>query len=164
MLEEGFDGFVRRQTEELQNRARLAKETKPEWHVLKSEMSRFAADGKGIDDRKFEWGQDLSGHSLLALGYVSATPLDRGERNGVPQDCYIIFSRRPLGSNQVYAVDQSRLPAKTWHLEPEIRDGQFLWFVRELSRRLSSSDLSEKIAEELARYHIEYETAYRSAI
>jgi hypothetical protein len=164
MLEEGFDDFARRHAEELQNREGLAKETKPEWHILKSEVSKFALDGKGIEGHKFDWATDLSGLPLLVLNNVSATLIDGGDRNGVPQNCRVIFSRRPPGPNQMYAEEESRVAAKTWHLEPEIRHGQFLWLVRELlGRRLSSSDLSEKIAEELARYHIQYEAAYGHA-
>ena len=156
-----FDAFSRKRDEERRNQERLAKETKPEWEVLKGLVYQFALDGKGIDGRKFEWVPDLSGRGLLALSFVSAVLFDGGERNGVPQDCRVRFSRKPAGSGEDY-VDDSPLAPRTWSLEPDILDDEFVWFV-ERGRRLSSAELAEEIAKELARFHIEYEKSYGRA-
>jgi hypothetical protein len=168
---DNFDDFARRRDKELQNRERLAKETKPEWEVLKGLASRFAIDAQGIDSYKFKWVSDLSGHPMMVLNDVSAILFDGGERDGVPQDCRVLFSRRPAGSGQAYP-DESPVPEKTWSLKAEIVDDtnvfpghqdQLVWFVNERGRRMPSAELAEEIAKELARYHIEYEKEYGRA-
>jgi hypothetical protein len=159
---ENFDDFSRKRDEERRKQERLVKETKPEWEVLKGLVSQFALDGKGIDGYKFKSVPDLSGRPLLVLNSVSAVLFDRGDRSGVPQDCRVRFSRKPVGSGEDY-VDDSPLAAKTWSLQPDILDDEFVWLVNGQGNRVSSVELAEEIAKELARFHIEYEKSYGRA-
>src|ERR1700745_3974035 len=43
-------------------------------------------------------------------------------------------------------VELSPLPDETWSLEPEIFNGNFVWFVTEPASRYSAADLAEEIA------------------
>jgi hypothetical protein len=162
-MTESFDDFAQKRDEELQNRKRLAEETKPEWEILKSETAKFAQDGKGIDGHKFGWEPNPTARgTLLVLSDVSANLFDRGERDGVPQDCGVFFSRKPAGPGRMY-FDDSPVATKTWSLEPKILAGRFVWFVSERKCHLSTAELADEIAKELAQYHIEYEKAYGRA-
>jgi hypothetical protein len=100
---------------------------------------------------------------LLVLNDVAATLFDRGERNGVPQDCRVRFDRRPAGFGKPWSDENSPVAAKTWSLEPMIENVEFLWFVSERAWRISSAELAEESAKELAKHHIAYEQAYGRA-
>ena len=160
-MPDNFDDFAQRHSEDQQNLARLANETKPEWAVLKGLTSRFALDSKEFEGHRFEWvTHSPVSPDCLILDYVAAIFLDHGEKNGVPQGCRVLFTRKPLASNQVWAEDESRVAPQTWSLEPAIEGDSLVWSVRELGERLSSADLAEKIAIELAKYHKTYKAAY----
>ncbi len=122
---EDFDAFARKRDQELRNREKLVKETKPEWEVLKGLVSQFSLDGKGIDGYRFEWVPDLSGRPLLVLKNVCAILFDAGESGGVPQNCRVRFTRRPAGSGRAYP-DESPLAQETWSLEADILDDEFI--------------------------------------
>ena len=161
----GFDDFARRRDEDKHKRDRLANEIGSEWEILKGFVQQFALDRKSFDGHTFEWGSDLTGLPLLVLNFVSAT-LYEAQRAGTLPEYRVIFSRKPAGPGRIYP-DDSPLPKKTWHLKADIaRDGQFVWLVDEEERggpKRSSAKLADAIAEELARYHIEYDRAYGRA-
>jgi hypothetical protein len=164
-MTEDFDSFAQRQSQneemQRQNHERLAKETKPEWSVLKGLTSRFALDGKEFGGYKFEWSPYSAMYpDFLRLKDVAVTFLDRGERNGVPQNCRIRFTRRPLEPGRAWVDDETPLEPLDWSLEPRIVGESLVWFVAELREAVSSADLAEKIAIELSKYHATYEEAY----
>src|SRR6266403_907383 len=100
---------------------RLARETRHEWRVLKNLLFRFAFDKQGIGDEKFTWSRRM-GQPHLVLSHVAATPSDRGDRDGIPQDCKVLFSW-----NVSRACIEPFSPLQTWCLIPEIVKGQFAW-------------------------------------
>lgn len=155
---ENFDDFARRQEIQQQNHERLAKETKPEWSVLKGLVSRFALDGKEFSGYKFEW-TPYSAPEFLGLGNVAAMFLDQGERNGVPQRCRVRFARRPLEPGRQW-VNETPVEPLEWSLEPVIEGESLAWSIPRLKLTLSSADLAEKIAIELSKYHTAYEESW----
>lgn len=162
-MPDNFDDFAQRHSEEQQKLARLANETKPEWAVLKGLTSRFALDSKEFEGHRFEWAtHSPASPDCLILNYVAAIFLDRGEKNGAPQSCRVLFTRKPLASNEVWAEDKSRVAPNTWSLDPTIEGDSLIWTVRELGGKVSSADLAEKIAIKLAEYHKTYKAAYNN--
>ncbi|MGC2694948.1 MAG: toll/interleukin-1 receptor domain-containing protein, partial [Candidatus Angelobacter sp.] len=155
-----FDDFAQKHVNELENKKRVAKETESEWDFLKNLLSRFALDGRGIDSYKFEWVPDLSGYPSLVLNNVSAILFDRGGLDGVAQSYRVRFSRKPAGPGRAYVDGESRVPEKSWSIEPDISNGKFVWFVYERGRRWASAEVAQEIATELAQYHIRFEKAY----
>ena len=148
--------FVRRQ--EQQRSQLMLTKTKPEWHVLKRLVSQFALDNQGIGKNRFKWSKSMTGQPRLSLGSVAATFLDRGERDGVPQHCKVLFScEDPFGT-------QTPLTTQTWSLIPDMMSGQFGWTVREVGKQFSSALLADEIATELTRYHINYEKQTQKAV
>jgi hypothetical protein len=135
-MAEDFDQFAQRHAQEQENRERLAKETKPEWEVLKGLTSQFALDSKGLGNYRFAWVPDPSSRcALLVLNDVAVTFLDHGERDGVPQKCRVRFGRRPPGQGRTWSDEESPVAAKTWALEPMIKTTIF--FGSSLSERYS---------------------------
>jgi hypothetical protein len=164
-MAEDFDQFAQQHSRnreiEQQNRESLARETKPEWAVLKGLVSRFALDGKEFGGHKFEWSPySASGYEFLRLKDVAVTFSDRGDRNGVPQNCRVRFTRRPLESGRMWVDDEPPLEPLEWSLGPVIESESLAWSVPELRETLSSADLAEKIVIELSKYHAAYEEAY----
>ena len=157
VMSDNFDEFARKREQTGRDSEQLRREAKPEWERLKSLMSELASDGKGIDGYRFEWTTDLTGNPMLVLNNVSATLSVAREQGKVPQG-QVRFTRRPAGVGEGYP-DESRVPARTWSLEPMVENGAFLWFVFERAWKISPAELKEEIAKELARYHIEYEKA-----
>jgi hypothetical protein len=157
-MEQSFDDFARRHASDQENRARLTKDTRAEWEIAKGLVSQFALDGKGIGTRHFEWVA-LGEHPMLVLGNVAAVLLDGGDSGGVPQKIHVRFARKPANYYQVYA-DDSPLNETVWELEPQIIEGDFVWFVSDRAGHYSSAVLAEEVAKELAQYHIEYEKAF----
>jgi hypothetical protein len=109
--------------------------------------------------------QDQDRHSamwpeFLRLKDVAVTFLDRGERNGVPQNCRIRFTRRPLEPGRAWVDNETPLAPLEWSLEPVIEGENLAWYVPELGETFSPADLAEKIAIELCNYHTAYEEAY----
>lgn len=155
-----FDDFAQKHANELENKKRIAKETKSEWDFLKNLLSKFALDGRGIDSYKFKWVSDLSGHPSLVLNNVSAILFDRRGPDGVAQGYRVRFSRKPAGLGRAYVDSESRVPEKSWSIEPDISNGKFVWFVYERGRRWATAEVAQEIATELAQYHIRYEKAY----
>ena len=142
------DELARRQQE--RNQVRLAVETKSEWHTLKRLVSQFALDKQGIGDDRFRLSKSISDQPRLSLGNVSATFVDRGQLDGIPRHCRVLFAH-----NVVAIGTDSR--NQTWSLTPEIVGGRFEWSVRETGKKLSSALLADEIATELTRYHLIYD-------
>jgi hypothetical protein len=107
-----FDDFNQidscyRGTEE-QNRRKLVKEAKPEWHQLKCLVSRLALEGKEYGGHKFEWSSSSSQSDSLRLRNVTATFLDEGERDGI-LTCSLQFAAMPLRGGNVGVENKSPL-------------------------------------------------------
>jgi hypothetical protein len=163
-MSEDFDAFAQRQSQneeiQRQNHERLTKETRPEWSVLKGLTSRFALDSKEFGGYKFEWAPYSAVYpDFLRLKDVAVTFLDRGERNGGPQNCRVRFARRPLEPGRVWVDDEEPLEPLEWSLGPTIEGERLAWHVAELGETLSSADLAEKVAIALCKYHAAYEEA-----
>lgn len=161
-MTEDFDQFAQQHSRskeiEQQNRERLAQETKSEWAVLQGLVSRFGLDDKEFGGNKFKWAAySASRAEFLRLKDVAVTLLDQGERNGVPQNCRVRFTRRPLEPGHVWAESKEPLEPLEWSLEPVIKGERLAWSVLELRETLSSGDLAEKIAIQLSKYHVAYE-------
>lgn len=150
-MTQDFEDLLRQRHFEQQKQRRLAADTRPEWDILKSLVSQFAIDNKGIGDKKFKWYRSADGHFSLVLGNVAATFFNTGEREGIPQRCKVLFSRKEG------LVVKSPFPDRTWSLDPEILKGEFAWAIREVGEVFRPSQLAEEIATELTRYHLSYE-------
>jgi hypothetical protein len=161
-MSEGFDDFARKQEQEKQDKEQLARDAMSEWEiVLKGFVSQFAADVKGIGADRFQWEPYPSQRSAsLVLGNMAATLYDSGERNGMPLRCHVLFDRRPLGPNKVWADPESPIAPKIWSLEPTVENGEFLWLVKERNLKVSSAKLADEIARELGERHIALQKAY----
>jgi hypothetical protein len=157
-----FDDFAKKHEQRKQDEERLLKDTKPEWEILKGEISRFALDGKGIGSHQFRWVSDPSERTaFFILNDVAAFVSDSGEHNGVPQHCRVRFDRRPPDLNKLWVDDKSPVSSKTWSLKPMIEEGDFRWSVPERGWTFTSGQLAEEIAKQLAQHHIAYQKAYR---
>lgn len=156
-----FDDFAAKQDQEKLDKDQLADDAKPEWEVLKGLVSQFALDNKGIGSDKFQWQNNPSQWSAsLILGHVAATLHDSGERNGIPQRCGVLIGRKPLGPNEAWADPKNPIESRKWTLEPTVENGQFLWSVEQLKRKVSSAQLADTIAKELGECHIAYQKAF----
>jgi len=63
-----------------------------DWNLLKSLVAQFALDNEGFGKDKFKWSKSVTGHPRLTIVDVAVTFSDRGERNGIPQQCKLLFS------------------------------------------------------------------------
>jgi hypothetical protein len=162
-MSENFDDFAEGRNKRARDEAMLARETMPEWTVLKGLVSQFALDGKEFGGHRFEWAPYSARYpDFLRLDQVAATFLDRGTKNGMPQDCQIHIARRQLKSGEVWISGDSPLEPIDWSLAPEMRDDTVLWrIIPELEKMFSSAELAEKIAIELSKYQEAYAEAYR---
>jgi hypothetical protein len=155
---EGFDEFAEQKSQELEDRKVLARETKPEWEMLKGLTESLALDGKGIEPHTFEWASD--GAPRLILDHVAASFLHR-ERNGVPQDCRVRFDHSPAGPGKMYIEEESPLTPVVLDLKPVAVGEHVCWFIAELGDTpLSSSELADQIAVQLAKFHLAYKMHY----
>ncbi|HTD25058.1 MAG TPA: hypothetical protein VK738_20585 [Terriglobales bacterium] len=155
---ESFDEFAEQKSQEVEGRKVIERETKPEWAMLKGLTESLALDGKGIDPHKFEWAS--GGAPRLILDHVAASFLHR-ERNGLPQDCRVRFDRRPPGLGKMYLEEESPLTPVVWDLKPVAVDEHVCWFIAELGDApLSSSELADQIAVQLAKFHLAYKRHY----
>ena len=152
-----FDDFADEMARREQDRRRLERDTKPEWIVLQGFAQSLAQDGKGIEGCKFEWVSDLR-EPRLVLDCVAATFLSQ-EINGVPIKCRVVFDRRPAGDGKAWHLERSPLNRLTWSLKPVISDDAVMWSVVEGfedGKPFSSFDFAQKIAIELAKFHLAY--------
>lgn len=127
----------------------MERETAHEWRVLKGLAFQFALENQGFGDEKFIWSRNAS-QPRLSLGNVTVTFSDRGERNGTPQNCCVLFSSRAATSD-----DNLRAQEQTWSLIPEIRTGEFAWKILELGKLFSPAQLAEELATELTRRYLQ---------
>jgi hypothetical protein len=154
---EGFDEFAEQNSQRLRDRNVIERETKPEWEMLKGLTESLALDGKGIEPHIFEWASD--GAPRLILAHVAASFLYR-EGSGVPQDYRVRFDRRPAGPGKVYLEEESPLTPVVWSLKPVAVGEHVSWSIAELGDPLSSSELADQIAVQLAKFHLAYKTHY----
>jgi len=164
-MPDSFDDFHEidscyRATEE-QNRRKLVKDAKPEWHQLKCFVSRLALEGKGYDGHKFEWSSSSSQSDSLRLKNVTVTFLDEGERDGI-LSCSLQFAGMALRRGDMAAANGSPPIPVEWFVRPVLLDeGGVGWFVCELGQTFSSNELAEEIVKELSKYYKLYEKAYK---
>ena len=164
-MADSFDDFGEidscyRATDE-QNRRKLMKDTKPEWHLLKCFVSQLALEGKDYEGHKFEWSSSSSQPDSLRLKNVSITFLNEGERDGI-LICSLRFAGMPIRRGNVGVANGSSLGPVEWSLRPVLLDeGGVGWFVCELGQTFSSAELTDAIVKELSRYHKAYEKAYK---
>jgi hypothetical protein len=156
-MSESFDDFSHRHSHEQAERQRLARETTPEWSILKGFASDFA--GRVFAGHKFQWAPVPSTIvELLILNNVAAI-FSHSERNGIVTSCSVRFDRRPPGLG-MFLDKKSEVSPKEWSLLPTIEGEAVLWFVPELGETLSSMELADAIAKELGEYHKRYEQHY----
>jgi hypothetical protein len=159
-MPENFDEFSRRHSQEQARRERLAKETRPEWSILKGFTSDF--DGRAFVGHKFRWVSDPSSRvEFLILNHVAAM-FSHSERNGTTINCTVRFGRRPPEPGKMFIDDKSGVSPKEWSLLPGFEgEGEaVVWFVPELGETHSSMDLAGAIAKELSEHHKRYEQHY----
>jgi hypothetical protein len=155
---EDFDDFGRRHSKEEADRQRLAKETTPEWSILKGFASDFA--GRMFAGHKFQWVSDPSSWiDCLILNYVAAM-FCHSERNGTTTNCRVRFDRRPPDPGKMFLEDRSGVSPKEWSLLPTIEGEAIAWFIPELGEAHSSMELADAIAKELSEHHKRYELHY----
>jgi len=164
-MPDSFDDFNEidscyRASEE-QNRRKLVTEAKPEWHQLKSFVSRLALEGKGYDGHKFEWSSSSSQSDSLRLKNVTVTFLDEGERDGI-LSCSLQFAGMPTRRSDMGVANGSPPDPIEWFLRPVLLDeGNVGWFVCELGQTFSSAELAGEILKELSSYYKVYEKTYK---
>ena len=164
-MPDSFDDFNEidscyRATEE-QSRRKLVKDAKPEWHQLKSFVSRLALEGKAYDGQKFEWSSSSSQSDSLRLKNVTVTFLDEGERDGT-LSCSLQFAGMPLRRGDMGIANGSPPVPVEWFIRPVLLDeGGVGWFVCELGQTFSSAELAREIVEELSKYYKAYEKTYK---
>jgi hypothetical protein len=157
-MPEDFDEFSRRHSQEQAVRERLAKETTPEWSILKGFTSDF--DGRVFVGHKFRWVSDPSSRvEFLILNHVAAM-FSHSERNGTTINCTVRFDRRPPEPGKMFIDDKLGVSPKEWSLLPAFEGEAVVWFVPELGETHSSMDLADAIAKELSEHHKRYEQHY----
>jgi hypothetical protein len=155
---ENFDDFSRRHSQEEADRQRLAKETTPEWSILKGFASDFA--GRVFAGHNFQWAPDPSSRvEFLVLKNVAAM-FSHSERNGIVTNCSVRFDRRPAGLDKAFLDEKSGVSPKEWSLLPTIEGEAVAWFVPELGETHSSMELADAIAKELSEHYKRYELHY----
>ncbi len=134
--------------------------TAREWQRLKDVTRRLTAE-KEVDGNKFEWAP-YSAHypDFLRLKEVAASFYDRGERNGVPQNCSIRFDRRSPEPNAMFLEDQSPVAPEIWSLEPRVEETSVIWWIKELGKSLTSTELAAQVAIRLVKQYEAYERAF----
>ena len=164
-MPDSFDDFDQidacyRAAEE-QNRRKLMKEARPEWHQLKCFVSQLASESEGHGGHKFEWLSSSSQSDSLRLKNVTVRFLDEGERDGI-LTCSLRFAGMPIRRDDVGVARGSPLGPVEWFLRAVLLDGGGVgWFVCELGQTFSSAELAEEIVEELSRYYKAYEKDYK---
>ncbi len=164
-MPDSFDDFNEidscyRASEE-KNRRKLVTDAKPEWHQLKSFVSRLALDAKGYDGHKFEWSSSSSKSDSLKLKNVTVTFLDEGERDGI-LSCSLQFAGMPIRRSEMGGANGSLSDPVEWFLRPVLLDeGGVGWFVCELGQTFSSAELAGEIFKELSNYYKVYEKTHK---
>jgi Fic family protein len=134
--------------------------TAAEWQRLK-DIARAVTAGKEVDGNKFEWAPYGAYYpDFLRLKEVAASFYDRGQRNGVPQDCSIRFDRRSPEPNAMFLEDQSPVPAEIWSVEPRVDATNVVWWIKELGKDLTSTELATQVAIRLVKQYEAYEQAF----
>lgn len=138
----------------------LASGAAKEWQRLK-DITRTVTTGKEVDGNKFEWApHSASSPDFLRLREVAAIFYDRGQRNGVPQQCRILFDRPSPEANAMFLEDKSPVEAETWSLEPRADGATVVWRVNELGKYLTSTELATQVAIRLVKQYEAYEQAF----
>ena len=154
-----FDQFMKGREAERENQRTLAEDRDAQWDLLKS-LTRSVSVGKVVDGQSLEWGA-LYGDDYLQLKNVAAVFRLR-QKSPQLRDYQVIFDRHSRSPTGVFHDDRSRIASKIWACAPKMEGGSLVWYVSELERHFSAEELSNRIAEELVKYHEEYEDAYKS--
>jgi len=131
-----------------------------EWERLKDATKTLTA-GKVVDGNPFAW-TPYPGYEqdFLQLKDVAATFSDRGIRNGVPQACTLRFDRHASNAQGVFMEDKSPVASEIWSLELRADGQNMVWWVSELGKSFTSSELASQIAIRLVKQYEAYERAF----
>jgi hypothetical protein len=160
-----FDEFLK-EREEKKNQSLnaadvVAQRAAAEWRHLK-DLTKALTAGKAIDDNPFVWAPyNAPNPDFLQLKNVAATFIDRGTRNGVPQNCSVRFDRNASVTQGVFLEDESPVPAEVWSLEPRAAGQNVVWQVKELGTSFTSPELASQVAIRLVKQYEAYEAPSR---
>jgi hypothetical protein len=160
-----FDEFLK-EREEKKNQSLnaadvVAQRAAAEWRHLK-DLTKALTAGKAIDDNPFVWAPYNAPYpDFLQLKNVAATFIDRGTRNGVPQNCSVRFDRNASVTQGVFLEDESPVPAEVWSLEPRAAGQNVVWQVKELGTSFTSPELASQVAIRLVKQYEAYEAPSR---
>lgn len=131
-----------------------------EWRLLR-DLTRTLTAGKAVDGNPFAWTPyQGSGQDFLQLKDVAASFSDRGKRNGVPQTCRVRFDRHASTAQGMFLEDKSPIAAEVWSLEPRADGQNVAWWVSELGKSYTSTELASQIAIRLVKQYEAYEQAF----
>jgi hypothetical protein len=91
---------------------------------------------------------------------VAAIFLDQGTRNGIPQTCRIRFDRNASSLQGIFLEDKSPVPSEVWSLKPREDGKKIVWWVSELGRQITSTELASQVAIQLVKHYEAYEQAF----
>jgi hypothetical protein len=160
-----FDEFLK-EREEKKNQSLtaadvVAQRAAAEWRHLK-DLTKALTAGKAMDDNPFVWAPYNAPYpDFLQLKNVAATFIDRGTRNGIPQNCSVRFDRNASVAQGVFLEDESPVPAEVWSLEPRAAGQNVVWQVKELGKSFTSPELASQVAIRLVKQYEAYEAASR---
>jgi len=164
MANNDFDKFLS-EREARQNQLRGTEEVvvqgaAGEWQNLKN-ATKALTFGKTVEGNRLEWKPYSACYSdFLQLKNVAAIFIDRGIRNGVPQQCSIRFDRNASGPQGVFLEDKPPVPAEVWSLEPRAEGQNVIWHVKELGKNFTSTELASQVAIRLVEQFETYEAAF----
>jgi len=131
-----------------------------EWQRLK-DLTKSLTAGKTVDGNSFEWTPYRTHYSdFLQLKNVAASFFDGAKRNGIPQTCSIRFDRQASSPNGVFMEDKSPIPSEVWSLEPRVDGKNVVWWVKELGKSFTSSELASQVAIRLVKQYEAYEHSF----
>jgi hypothetical protein len=164
MTNNEFDKFLS-EREARQNQTRSTKQVvvqgaAAEWQYLK-DTTKALTLGKTIEGNRLEWRPYSAYYpDFLQLKNVAAIFIDRGIHNGVPQACSIRFDRNASGPQGVFLEDKSPVAAEVWSLEPRAKGQSIVWYVKELGKNFTSSELASQVAIRLVKQFEAYEATF----
>jgi hypothetical protein len=67
------------------------------------------------------------------------------------------FDRQASSPNGVFMEDKSPIPSEVWSLEPRVDGKNVVWWVKELGKSFTSSELASQVAIRLVKQYEAYE-------
>jgi|GEM_PF-87803 len=131
-----------------------------EWQHLR-DLTRSLTAGKAVDGNPFAWTPCRdSDQDFLQLKDVAASFSDRGRRNSIPRTYRIVFDRHPSGPQGSFLEEKSPKPSEVWALEPRADGKNIVWWVSELNKSFTSTELASQVAIRLVKQYEAYEHAF----